>query len=371
MRLLFTLLLAVSSFCANAQAVIADPALGQVTIANIVNQNIIDNPPSLALGVVFILKVPIKNLSATNSIPPGSVKVKIDFGSKLILDPTFILATASTSNYFNWAYSFDTEGGQFQLTGDGFGLLPIPPGYSDTASFLVRGSLIGFSTTRANFLVTNHNTTIILSDNNLNNVSFQDYVITSAPLPVTFTGLFLKKDDCDIDVTFTSENEINLKHYEVEYSSDGVNFQRAGKVETNSLRKYNFKLKLPQTFTKGKVFVRIKSVDNDTRSQYSEIKMLKDVCEAEANIYMFPNPLTASQSSVTLVNKKGRFTNGNYNISLFDVAGKIISSKQQILFNASEIKFNTGNISSGNYFIKVHCLDGVSETYILKLQKQN
>lgn len=369
MKSLLLIILAIWNCSVKAQAVIADPALGQILIADITNQNLPDVPPALPIQILYVLKVPIKNLSTTNPIPPGSAKVKIGFGSKIILSPSFNLATANTSNFFNWTLA--NVDGQFELTGDGFGLTALPPGYNDTATFLIKGIILGGSTLTANFLVTNHNTPVTLSDDNgANNNSSQFYLITTA-LPVTFTGLFLKKDNCGINVTFTSENEINLHHYEVEYSSDGATFKKAGNVETNSLRIYNYKLRLPTNLTQGNVFVRIKSVDNDAKFQYSEIKALKDICTSEANIYLFPNPLSGTQSFVTLVNRKGRFTNGNYNISLLDITGKLISSQQQNLFNASEIKFNIGGIASGNYFIKIQNVEGDSIPSILKIQKQN
>lgn len=369
MKAILILCLAVWNVTVNAQAIIADPALGQITIANIANQNLPNIPPSLPIQIDYILKVPIKNLSALNSIPPGSAKVRIGFGSKLILIPTFNLATANTSNYFNWTLA-DVDG-QFELTGDGYGLIPLPPGYSDTAIFLVKGIILGGSTLTANFLVTNHNTPVTLSDDNgSNNNSSQFYIITAA-LPVTFTGLFLKKENCGIAVHFTSENEINLNHYEVEYSSDAVNFIKAGNIATNTIRKYNYKLKLPATFTTENVFVRIKSIDNDGRFQYSEIKMLKDLCDEKAGIFLYPNPIASNQSFVTIANKAGRFVNGIYIISLLDFSGKLISTVEQRFLNVSDFKYNVAALSAGNYLLKVAAKAPDVSPTTLKFQKLN
>jgi len=369
MKAFITFLLLAWSLHTLAQPVIADPALGQVIIANISNENVPDNPPVLPIQVVYILKLPIQNLSLVNTIPTGSAKVKIGLGSRIILNPSFNLATANTSAYFNWTL-FDNDG-QFELTGDGFGLLPLPPGYNDTATFLIKGFLLGSSTISANFLVTNHNTSVPLSDNNgSNNLTSQFYLITQ-PLPVTFTGLYLKKENCGIAVNFTSENEINLHHYEVEYSSNGVNFQKAGKVATNSLRNYKYKLNVPASLSTGSVYVRIKSVDNDGKFQYSEIKMLKNLCDEKANIFLYPNPVSGSESFVTIANKAGRFANGKYTISLLDFSGKLLNNMQQSLLNVSNFKYNIANLAAGNYLLKLTAEFSNSAPVVLTFQKLN
>ena len=186
----------------------------------------------------------------------------------------------------------------------------------------------------------------------LNNLTSQFYLITQ-PLPVTFTGLNLKKENCGIAVNFTSENEINLNHYEVEYSSNGINFQKAGNIPTNSIRNYQFKLNVPASFASGSVYVRIKSVDNDGKFQYSEIKMLKNLCDEKSTIFLYPNPVSGKQSFVTIANKAGRFVNGRYTLALFDFSGKLLNNNQQILLNVSDFKYNIDNLPVGNYVLKI------------------
>lgn len=369
MKAFIYICLTICNVSVNAQAVIADPALGQITIANISNQNLPNIPPSFPIQTVYILKVPIKNLSTVNAIPTGSVKVRIGFGSKLILDPSFNLITANTNSYFNWTLA-DVDG-QFELTGDGFGLTPLPPSYSDTATFLIKGIILGGSTLTANFLVTNHNTPVILSDDNgSNNNSSQFYLIT-APLPVTFTGLFLKKENCGIAVYFSSENEINLNHYEVEYSDDALYFKKAGSIGTNNNRKYFYQLSVPAAFTLGNVFVRIKSIDNDGRFQYSEIKMLKDLCDGQAGIFLYPNPIAGNERFVTIENKTGYFVNGTYIISLLDFSGRLINNTERNLLNVSSFKYDITTLSAGNYLLKIESKSAHVPPIALPFQKLN
>lgn len=369
MRAFLFICLAVWNVTASAQSVIADPAVGQVVISNIANQNLPAVTPTMPAQVVYILKLPIRNLSTVNAIPTGSAKVKIGLGSKLILNPSFNLATTNTSTYFNW--SLFNNDGQYELLGDGFGMVALPANYNDTATFLIKGIILGGSTITANFLVTNHNTTVVLSDDNgTNNNSSQYYIIVQA-LPVTFTGLYLTKENCGLKVRFTSENEINLSHYEVEYSNDGVRFEKGGDVATNNTRNYTFKLHVPANFTVGNVYVRIKSVDNDGKFQYSEIKMLKDLCDAKANIFLYPNPVTKNQHVLTIANKIGAFVQGKYLISLFDNSGKLLNTTQQSLQNIAEFKYKLIDLAAGNYFLRMETALGDLVPVVLAFQKQN
>ncbi len=369
MRAFLFVCLAVWNVNVSAQSVIADPAVGQVVISNTSNENLPAVTPLMPPQVVYILKLPIRNLSTVNAIPTGSAKVKIGLGSKLILDPSFNLATTNTSTYFNWTL-LDNDG-QYELLGDGFGMVALPPNYDDTAIFLIKGIILGGSTITANFLVTNHNTPIALSDNDGTNNNSSQYYIIVQPLPVTFTGLYLTKENCGLKVRFTSENEINLSHYEVEYSNDGVRFEKGGEVATNNTRNYIFKLNVPANFTVGNVYVRIKSVDNDGKFQYSEIRMLKDLCDGKANIFLYPNPAPSKQRFLTIANKAGVFVQGKYLISLFDNSGKLLNTTQQSLQNVAEFKYKLIDLAAGNYFLKMETALGDLVPVVLAFQKQN
>jgi hypothetical protein len=349
MKKLFFSLLIASPLFSFAQSVTADPALEPMKITTLVSGII--SISQLPLNGIIKLKVPILNKNIANALPAGSCKVKIGLGSKLILDPTFNLTTVNTSNFFTW--SAVSSGGQVQIIGDLINELPA--NFNDTAYFDVRGSIVGNSTITTNFLVTNHNTTVTLSDENgANNNAATAYAIIVNALPVTFTDIFTEKKDCSLKVFFDIENEINVNRYELEVSKDFNTFEKIATVSANNLKRYTFDyFTIPETYQVPILLVRIKSVDMDGKFQYSEIKKTAGTCNSKVGLSLYPNPVPKNTYSFYLQKDNG-FFNGTYSISILDMAGKLIKTTEIKLINIARFTCNMDNVSAGQYLIKVY-----------------
>ncbi len=342
--------------------VIADPALDQVEVSTISNTTL--DPITLPLNGLILLRIPILNLNTSNGLPAGSCKIKIGLGSKLVLDPEFNLTTTSTSAYFDW--TAEMAGGQVQLTGDLKAALP--PGFSLTCAFRVKGSVVGNSTVTSNFLVTNHNTAINLSDENpANNTSFLAYTVVPATIPVTFTRIAARSEACNIKVDFSAEAEINVDHYEIEAGKDGIHYIKMGQVPANQRINYNYSFYLTDTIKAPLLFVRIKSVDRDGRFQYSDIRSVKSSCDTRMTLSLFPNPVQQNGAFVTIRAEDGIF-NGRVILSLTDMAGKLIHKKTFTLLNAGQFNYETGHLAAGQYLVKLQVNDNPTP-FVLKFQK--
>lgn len=355
-------------FCSctiRAQAVLADPSLGQVFLVNNDETPVLDLPPVLTREKVYILKVPVYNLNTGNMIQPGATKIKIGLGSKMVIDPAFNLSNTNTSVYFNW--TAENVGGQMQLTGDQ--VAPLPQGFSDTALFSVKGVIMGLSTITVNFLVTNHNTGgLNLSDENgANNISSQAYFITET-VPVDFTGIQVRNENCSVSVTFSTANEYNLRHFIIEYSPDGLDYQTAGQVLPRGNGQYQYRFNVPANITANIIYLRVRSVDIDGRMQYSEIKTLRDLCKGLSATTLYPNPVREEQNHITLVRNGGVF-NGSYMITIFDVYGRKINTARLQLSNTRMFNYPVNRLAAGSYTIKIEATG--EETVALKFQKLN
>jgi Secretion system C-terminal sorting domain len=177
----FAGLLAVSmTSVAQRASVMADPELGTITLANETGFAI-DASQVLANQVISI-KIPVMNDNHGQAVPAGSCKVKIGLGSRLVLDPAYNLNNTALGNYFSWSSA--TVDGQLQITGDLVN--PLPANVTAVnVSFKVKASDEGNSTITANFLITNHNTSSILSDEDgANNGSFLQYRVVGKVAPV-------------------------------------------------------------------------------------------------------------------------------------------------------------------------------------------
>ncbi|MBC7889534.1 MAG: T9SS type A sorting domain-containing protein [Ferruginibacter sp.] len=345
--LFFTSLLMLVLYNSKAQSVIADPAVSQVFVANINNTNL--NSSSIPMDNVIELKIPLYNRNHVNGLPMRSCKIKIGLGSKIVLDPQFNLSSLPSSNYFDWA--FDTGSGQVQIIGDLKNELP--PNYSDSVVLKVKGSIQGNSTVTINFLVTNHNTPIVLSDENpTNNNSFLAYsIVPAGPLPVTFTGLTAVNKGCAVDVDFYTEREINVIKYEIEISKDGVSFAKTGELAAANLPHYQFNFAITEANRASVLFVRVKSVDKDGSLKYSVTKSVKGLCSNEWEVAAYPNPAN-SVSAITITARQGSF-NGKYSVIVTDLAGRQMMVKQLNLTSVNKFNLETGNLSAGQYIINI------------------
>ncbi|MFT3981995.1 MAG: T9SS type A sorting domain-containing protein [Ferruginibacter sp.] len=336
---------------ATAQAVIADPAVNfmRVTSTNYVPMNELLIP----IDSVIEIRVPIINYNLINALPSGSCKIKIGLGSRLVLPPGFDLGTVPTSNYFAW--TAENNGGQVQLTGDLIAALP--SNFADTAIFLVKGSMLGSSTVTTNFLVTNHNTSINLSDQNgNNNYTSLPYTIverTGGPLPVDFTSLDIVRTACKVQVHFTTENEINVQQFEIESSRDGVTYQRAGILPATNAGTYRFIFMPDNNNASRYLFIRIKSVDLDGRFEYSSVKRVSGECdENEKILIVFPNPAPVHSSFFNIRNQAGTF-NGRYIVRISDMSGKLVSQKTFDLVGVNQFRFDHQMLAAGQYLIQL------------------
>lgn len=345
-KILFSFLLLLLNLSAFSQ-VTADPALSPIRITSTLN--VITNELQLPQNGIVKLKIPIYNLNLGNQLPSGTCKIKIGLGSKMILSPTFNLSSVNTSNYFQWTAL--SSGGQVQITGEL--IAELPANFSDTASFDVFGNILGGSTITTNFLVTNHNSPITLSDENgNNNTSSLFYFVVPAVVPVTFTDLRATKKECSIKVDFKIENEINVSRYEIEISADLNNFEKMGLLQATNANSYIHTFSVPEKYQVPTCLVRIKAIDIDGKFQYSEIRKLSGICELKSKVTLFPNPIPKNISTVTIEKNNG-FFNGKYIISLFDFTGKQIRQKEITLMNMVRINYDIEGIAAGQYLIRL------------------
>lgn len=360
--ILFFLLIVGFEFSSNAQVVIADPALGTMSFYNLNDEP--QDPFAIPLSGIVILKVPIRNNNLTNSIPAGTTKVKINLGSKLVIDPSFNVGSANTNQYFTWTSSVIS--GNVQIEGNLVGT--IPNNFSDTAIFRLKGAVLGPANVTTNFLITNHNSgSFVLSDQSgSNNNASIAYEVVQV-LPVTFTSLTTLRSMCNIKVDFTTENEVNVDRFEIEVSKDGISYKKEGTLAAQNAGHYKFIFDASNVSAKN-LFIRIKSVDKDWQYQYSIVSKVNGNCtESENNILLFPNPAPTNISYFNLRNEAGLF-NGTYFISISDISGRMLDKKKLILVNQTQFRFEHLSLPAGSYIVQLISEKG-DQVYSSKWQK--
>ncbi|MBS1653626.1 MAG: T9SS type A sorting domain-containing protein [Bacteroidetes bacterium] len=139
-------------------------------------------------------------------------------------------------------------------------------------------------------------------------------------LPVKFGTVTAASKGSGVEVNWQVYSESNVSHYEVERSSDGMNFNTIGLVVAKNIDgqlSYNLNDASP---VNGTGFYRIKSVDLDGKAAYSVIvKVYTGKATAGSSMYVYPNPVKASAGVSVQFNELSK---GNYQVQLFDASGK-------------------------------------------------
>jgi len=178
-------------------------------------------------------------------------------------------------------------------------------------------------------------------------------------LPLTwlsFTGKLVENNK--VNLVWKTGAETNNKGFEVQRSSDAVEYKKIGWVDglNGSVNNYTF---TDANIVKGnKYYYRLKQTDNDNRYSYSSIVVISYLGGKELTLY--PNPV---HDKLVILN--GSNTNEKATIVITDAAGKVVYNETQTLTNKVEIP--SAMWSNGIYLVKITTTAG-TDTY--KIMKQ-
>ncbi|HSK13823.1 MAG TPA: hypothetical protein VK907_11450, partial [Phnomibacter sp.] len=113
-------------------------------------------------------------------------------------------------------------------------------------------------------------------------------------LPVNILELGAQAIGKQVEVRWTSANERALQRFEVERSADGMVFEMAGTVAARNApgtHQYRFDDLRPIS---GQSFYRIRSIDTDGKTAFSNVARVSIVFAAEGNLHIYPNPAVAT-----------------------------------------------------------------------------
>jgi hypothetical protein len=344
-------------------AAITDPKLGEIVLRDMSGLRL--DPEALVMDQVVRLIVPVGNMG--NSIPAGTAKIKIGFGSRIKLDPTFNMNLAGLNHFITWTSS--VANGQLELTGELTGEIPMDFEEFDVF-FKVKGVMPGRSTITANFLVTNHTGTAVLSDMNpANNVSYLSYAVTAKAAVPPIKIKQIARGACTVNLVFAPEGaEVNISRYDIEVSKDGVSYVKVSEMAAAGQGSYRTSFALTAAIESPTVTVRIRSVDMDGNYRYSAPVQVAGQCDRVQPwvLNVYPNPATDVRS-VVISATEGTFK-GKYKVTMMDVTGLRIKTTELQLDNINNFRFNIGAVAAGQYLIQVINTDG-SQSGTLKFEK--
>lgn len=305
---------------------------------------------NFSVNQVARLQVAFSNNSFTDNAPAGRYRLIIGLGSGFVLNPSYNLATAPLSNYFTFTYA--VTGGQGVITGTA--IAPVPPLFTGLTYFEVKATTPGASTASFNITIDNSAGAPFFTDpNSLNNSALNPYNVNNIILPVTFAGLTAAIKDCNVYINWNVKSQQNLNRYEVEVSKDGSTFNKVAEVLARNQENYNYSILLIESLKAPVLYFRIKSVDKDSRFEYSSTATVKGQCNSGKDLLVsvFPNP--AAYTSFVTVNAVSSIFNGKYKVSLVDKSGKVYQVRDMEFNNQNQFRYQFGNLAAGSYSIVV------------------
>jgi hypothetical protein len=174
-------------------------------------------------------------------------------------------------------------------------------------------------------------------------------------LPVTISSFKSAVQNKDIRLVWETQNEINASHFEIERSTNAIDFDKINSVtaagNSSTVRRYDL---WDRNLAAGIYFYRLKQVDIDGKVYYSNI--IKEVISDKNQLYnIFPNP----------VKEAIYFTHPAADdlsvIKIFSNDGKMIQVAD-VQLNTTQTKIEVTNLLTGTYFIRYYGKNGLEAT---------
>ncbi|MEP6727179.1 MAG: PQQ-dependent sugar dehydrogenase [Bacteroidota bacterium] len=143
------------------------------------------------------------------------------------------------------------------------------------------------------------------------------------------------------DLNWQTTNEVQLRQFEIEYSSDGLHFEQAGIVAAANSGAYHF----THTITSGKkLYYRLKMVDIDGKFEYSKTIIISSVNSAAKN---FVTPSVVSNGMITVA-----LADSYTGLQIMNMDGKIVYN-ESVSNRTGKINVYIPSVRSGQYLVRL------------------
>jgi N-acetylneuraminic acid mutarotase len=184
--------------------------------------------------------------------------------------------------------------------------------------------------------------------------------ITTA-LPITLSTVKAYQQNNNIAVEWKTQNESNIKQYEIEKSADGISFTKVAvqpALVSNNMSSNTYQWLDGQVLPSNN-FYRVRSIFTSGETRYSSIVKVA-VGKGKVAYVVYPNPISNGTIQLQFING----LKGTYSVQLLDTYGHVIltglitheggSSTQPLYLNNS--------ISKGNYTLLITAPDKSRQT---------
>ncbi len=173
-------------------------------------------------------------------------------------------------------------------------------------------------------------------------------------LPIRANSLKLTELGKNVQLQWETVDQQGAQAYEIEKSTDGINFIKVATVQLNAGQHYKW---LDENAGNGMLAYRVKEVRLAGNFYYSNIAYIR--IHHNSGLLIYPNPLKGNAVKVQLVNR----TAGTYHVVLYSVSGQAVY--QSIIRHTggtSNHHINLqNNLAKGVYNLSILSPDGTKE----------
>jgi Secretion system C-terminal sorting domain len=174
--------------------------------------------------------------------------------------------------------------------------------------------------------------------------------VTSAQvLPVRLKDFTATAEDNKAKISWLAEDEINVNRYEVEHSTNGTGFAKAGTITAANSRNYSLFHHSPVA---GLNYYRLKIIDNNGHFNYSDVRRIS--FGNKGNITLYPNPA----SSIVNITIPDKLINKSTGISIMSIDGRVVYKKRSVTTGRIQT-INVAAIAEGKYYVSIETQDEI------------
>ncbi len=189
------------------------------------------------------------------------------------------------------------------------------------------------------------------------------YGMNSVPLPITLislNGQFINADD--VQLNWITTNEINMRAFIVERSTDGINFTEAGELTAkgigSSRADYLF---LDKNVQHELLYYRLKLKEINGALSYTKTITLRR--SKIVRSFIAPNPVMAGADALLNIHSSAK--NCSVAIRIYNLQGQLVLTVNKILQRGlNQVRLSTKGMVKGIYLVNV-LGEGVKESYKL------
>ena len=153
-------------------------------------------------------------------------------------------------------------------------------------------------------------------------------------------------------LNWSTENEQNFDHFEIERSIDGINFSDvATKAATGNINRTSYDLTDDLSAeTANAFYYRLKMIDKDGRFSYSQVVLIKKDNKSIKGIAINPNPVTSGIATIKMTASKKAVVE----LRVIDISGRVLLKQTQSVYEGTNsITVNVQKLQPGIYSLQI------------------